>query len=56
MESFGRQVRARRRRGRATHHQQESDIVVAHLESGQDYGVSSYPEPTSMPYKPITGN
>lgn len=56
IESFGSQVRARRRRGRAARQKQENDAVVAHLESGEDYGVSSYPEPVSMPYKPITGN
>lgn len=56
MESFGSQVRARRRRGRSAQLQQENDAVVAHLESGEDYGVSSYPEPVSTPYKPIAGN
>lgn len=56
MESFGKQVRARRRRQRAEQRQQNQEAVVAHLESGQDYGMSSYPEPSSMPYKPIPEN
>lgn len=53
MKSFGIQVRAQRKRARAAQRRQDTDAVVAHLESGQDYGMSSYPEPLSMPYKPI---
>eukprot|EP00892_Ulva_mutabilis_P006696 jgi/Ulvmu1/4399/UM002_0124.1 len=56
MDSFAHQVRTRRRRMRAAQRRQDTDAVIAHLESGQDYGVVSYTEPIATPYKPISSS